>query len=61
MHRGAFCQFPFQWIYYYGSDKSTGKESGKTHLWAMLPFLKKMTSQKTVAYKLLPINYNKCL
>ena len=33
-HRRAFCQFPFQWIYYYGSNKSTGKETGKTHLCA---------------------------
>ena len=31
---GAFCQFPFRWIYYYGSSKSTGKETGKTHLYA---------------------------
>ena len=22
VHRGAFCQFTFQWIYYYGSNKS---------------------------------------
>ena len=35
MHRGAFCQFPFRWIYYYGSNKSTRKETGKTHLCAM--------------------------
>ena len=21
VHRGAFCQFPFRWIYYYGSNK----------------------------------------
>ena len=35
MHRGAFCQFPFWWIYYYGSNKSTGKETGKTHNCAM--------------------------
>ena len=35
MHRGAFCQFPFRWIYSYGSNKSTGKETGKTHLCAM--------------------------
>ena len=35
MHRGAFCQFPFRWIYYYGSNKSTGKETGKTHLCAL--------------------------
>ena len=32
VHRGAICQFPFQWIYYYGMNKSTGKETGKTHL-----------------------------
>ena len=32
LHRGAFCQFAFRWIYYYGSNKSTGKETGKTHL-----------------------------
>ena len=35
MHSGAFCQFPFQWIYYYGSNKSTGKETSKMHLCAM--------------------------
>ena len=34
-HRGAFCQFPFRWIYYYGSNKSTGKEIGKMHLCAL--------------------------
>ena len=35
LHRGAFYQFPFQWIYYYGSNKSTGQETGKTHLCAL--------------------------
>ena len=35
LHRGAFFQFPFWWIYYYGSNKSTGKEIGKTHLCAV--------------------------
>ena len=35
MHRGTFCQFPFRWIYYYGSNKSTGKETDKTHLCAL--------------------------
>ena len=35
VHRGAFCQFPFRWIYYYGSNESTGKEIGKTHLCAV--------------------------
>ena len=32
LHRDAFCQFLFWCIYYYGSNKSTGKETGKTHL-----------------------------
>ena len=36
LHRGAFCQFPFRWIYYYGSNKTTGKETGKTHLCALV-------------------------
>ena len=35
LHRGAFCQFPLQWIYYYGSNKSNGKETGKMHLCAL--------------------------
>ena len=35
LHRGAFCQFPFRWIYYYGSNKPTGKETGKMHLSAL--------------------------
>ena len=33
VHRGAFCQFPFQWIYFYTSNKSPGKVTGKTHLY----------------------------
>ena len=36
VHSGAFCQFHFSWIYYYGSNKSTGKETGKTHLCAVV-------------------------
>ena len=35
VHRGAFCQLPFQWIYYCHSSKSTGKPTGKTHLCAL--------------------------
>ena len=35
VHRGAFCQFPFQWIYYCHGSKSTGKETDKTHLCAV--------------------------
>ena len=36
LHRGAFCKFLFRWIYYYGSNKSTGNETGKTHLCALV-------------------------
>ena len=36
VHRGAFCQFLFRWIYYCHSSKSTGKETGKTHLCAVV-------------------------
>ena len=35
VHRGAFCQFSFRWIHYYDSNKSTRKETGKTHLYAV--------------------------
>ena len=35
-HRGAFCQFPFRWIYYCHNSKSTGEETGKTHLCELL-------------------------
>ena len=35
LHKGAFCQFTFQWIHYYDSNKSTGLETGKSHLCAM--------------------------
>ena len=35
VHRYAFCQSSFRWIYYYSSNKSTGKETGKTHLCAV--------------------------
>ena len=40
VHRGAFCQFLFLWIYYYGSNKFTGKETGKMHLCAVVQYLK---------------------
>ena len=36
VHRDAFCKFPFRWIYYCHSSKSTGKETGKMHLCAVV-------------------------
>ena len=32
LQRGPFCQVPFRCIYHCHSSKSTGKETGKTHL-----------------------------
>ena len=32
LHIGAFLQFPFRWIYCCHTSKSTGKETGRTHL-----------------------------
>ena len=31
-YRGVFCQASFHSIYFYGNNKSTGKETGKLHL-----------------------------
>ena len=36
VHRDAFYQFLFRWIYCYDSNKFTGKETGKAHLCAVL-------------------------
>ena len=36
LQRGAFCQFPFRWIYYCLSSKSTGKETDKTHICSLV-------------------------
>ena len=40
LHRVAFCQFPFRSIEYNGSNKSTGMETAKTHLCALLKYFK---------------------
>ena len=48
VHRGAFCQFPFQWIYYYDSNKSTGKETGKSTSVQWLKQLKVRKSWKQI-------------
>ena len=41
LHRGAFCQFSFRWIWYCDSNKFTGKGTGKTHLCVLVCFLVK--------------------
>ena len=67
LHRGAFCQFSFRWIYYYGSNKSTGKETGKTHLYALFDDkavkmeLDAMVTQINDRYNLLSQNILFCL
>ena len=42
LHRDAFCQFTFRWIYYCYSSKSTGQKTGKTHLCELYEFTMKM-------------------
>ena len=44
VHRGAFFQFLFRWIHYCHSSKSTGKETGKTHLCAVFSFFRPSSS-----------------
>ena len=66
-NRGPFCHFPYQWIYYCHSSKSTGKETGKTHLCALFNHNKvgskwhKMTSLffRKVGEMLHPVNSQK--
>ena len=53
LHRGAFFQFTFRWIYYCGSDKSTGNETDKTHVcalsyWIISNLSKEWLDHKTV-------------
>ena len=50
LHRGAFCQFTFRWIYYSHSSKSSGKETGKTRLFALVfKLYQKMNYAKIVS------------
>ena len=35
VHRGAIYTFPVQWIHLFGSNKSTGLKTGKSHLCAV--------------------------
>ena len=39
LHKGVFSQFPFRWIYYCHSSKSTKKETGKTYSKKWVQFL----------------------
>ena len=57
LHICAFCQFPFRWIYYCNSSKSTGKETGKTHLCALAEktkALQEILGMKTISDIVLP-------
>ena len=47
VHRGAFCQSSFRWIYFYGSNKSTGKETGKLHLCALVDYADLTTEESS--------------
>ena len=35
LHRGAFCHFPYRWIYYCHNSKTTLEETVKTNLCAL--------------------------
>ena len=48
LQTGTFCQFPFRWIYYYGSNKATGKETDKTHLCVHCSICKITTSYESL-------------
>ena len=50
LHKGAFFQFLFRWIHYCHSSKSTGKETGKTHLCALVEFFDLVWREKSVVY-----------
>ena len=51
LHRGAFCQFPFRWIYYCHSSKSTGKKAGKLHLCALFKYILTTYPRKCSIYR----------
>ena len=58
LHRGAFCQFTFQWIYHCHIRKSTGKETCKTYLCALLGIVNKVfvfKSLLTTSSNVLPL------
>ena len=56
VHRGAFFQFLFRWIHYCHSSKSTGKETGKTHLCAP-PWVLSMTTAQLISVSKLALNF----
>ena len=63
LHRRAFCQFPFRWIYYFHSNKSTGIETGKTHLCALWRLSQQKSTDKwvfNICCRLLWIKSHKC-
>ena len=61
LHRGAFCQFPFRWIYYCHSSKSIGMETGKTHLCALCKALFRAYSVYNSEYLVMTISCTKSL
>ena len=53
LHRGAFCQFTFRWIYYCHNSKSTGKKTGKRHLCAVSRLVFRYTGLKWLDLQIL--------
>ena len=61
LHRGAFCQFPFWWIYY--CSKSIGKKTDKTHHCALWRLSQQKSTDKwvfNICCRLLWIKSHKC-
>ena len=58
LHRGAFCQSSFRWIYCYGSNKSTGKGTGKLHLCECME-LKNVFNKKAIISSIVKVPFSK--
>ena len=57
MHRGAFCQFPFRWIYYYGSNKFFVRNAQKyASFWRFL--FRAIFSQIRILFELFQVSFN---
>ena len=57
MHRGAFCQFPFRWIYYNGSNKFFVRNAQKyASFWRFL--FRAIFSQIWILFELFQVSFN---
>ena len=56
------CHFPFRWIYYYGSNESTGKETENTRLCTSLVSARNSTSTScsAIGIKFVLVEFSLC-